>query len=77
MNAYERLMAEALPTGRFGYPPPPSDPHKRPWTPLEQAEHRRVLDEALADWTDPGDRAGQKRDRLRLVPTDQSHTDAA
>ncbi|SDM47238.1 hypothetical protein SAMN04487981_101633 [Streptomyces sp. cf386] len=73
---YERLMAEAIPTGKFGYPPPPSDPHKRPWTPHEQAEHRRIADEAVADWHDPSDRAEQKR-HLHLVPTEQSHTDAA
>lgn len=77
---YERLMAEEIPTGTFGHAQPPGDPHKRPWTPLEQAEHRRILAEALNGWQDPGDRATRDRTRprrLRLVPTDQSHTDAA
>lgn len=49
MNAYERLMAEAIPTGTFGHAqPPPTGP--RPWTALEQAEHYAVLEAALADW---------------------------
>ncbi len=77
---YERLMAEEIPTGTFGHAQPPGDPHTRPWTALEQAEHRRVLDEALADWHDPSERATRDRTRprrLRLIPTDQSQTDAA
>ncbi|MER5213671.1 hypothetical protein ABT063_24645 [Streptomyces sp. NPDC002838] len=80
MNAYERLMAEAIPTGTFGHAPPPTNPHTRPWTPLEQAEHRRVLDEALTDWHDPSERATRDRHRprrLRLIQPDQSQTDAA
>ena len=80
MNPYERLMAEAIPTGHFGYPPPPSDPHKRPWTALEQAEHRQTLDEALNGWTDPSERATRDRHRprrLHLIKPDQPHTDAA
>ncbi|MFJ8538128.1 hypothetical protein [Streptomyces sp. NPDC093591] len=65
MNAYERLMAEAIPTGTFGHAQPPSDPHSRPWTALEQAEHRRTLDEALNGWQDPSDTATRDRQRPR------------
>jgi hypothetical protein len=65
MTPYERLMAEAIPTGRFGYPPPPTNPHTRPWTALEQAEHRRVLNEALNGWHDPSDTATRDRQRPR------------
>lgn len=72
MNAYEHLMAEAIPTGTFGHAQPPGDPHKRPWTALEQAEHRRTLDEALNGWHDPSetatrDRHRPRRPRLRVI----------
>ncbi|MFF5980882.1 hypothetical protein ACFY78_18755 [Streptomyces olindensis] len=88
MTPYERLMAEEIPTGRFGYPPPPQPRQTRPapsWTPEEQAQHLADLLAALDGWEDPSERAEQKRQhRLQLVhdqadqtPTDQSHTDAA
>lgn len=64
MNAYERLMAEAIPTGTFGHAQPPPD-GPRPWTALEQAEHRRVLDEALDGWHDTSDTATRDRQRPR------------
>lgn len=66
MNAYERLMAEAIPTR----PPPPPPSTQRPWTPEEQAQHRADLMEALDGWhsTDPRDTRKRKQPRqLRLV----------
>ncbi|MFJ1869931.1 hypothetical protein [Streptomyces chartreusis] len=69
---YERLMQEAIPTR------PPAKPPHEPWTPEEQAQHVADLLEALADWKSPDPRDIRKRERhLRIVPTDQSHTDAA
>ncbi|MFD0053004.1 hypothetical protein ACFVHR_04670 [Streptomyces sp. NPDC127168] len=49
MNAYERLMAEALPTGTFGHAQPTSSQPRthRPWTAEEQAQHRADLEAAL------------------------------
>ncbi|MGW9058873.1 hypothetical protein [Streptomyces sp. NPDC055733] len=49
MNAYERLMAEALPTGTFGHAQPTSSQPRatRPWTAEEQAQHRAELEAAL------------------------------
>lgn len=70
MNAYERLMAEAIPTGTFGHaiPPPPPDPRPiRPWTPEEQARHVADLLAALDGWVwDEDERADQRR-HLRAV----------
>lgn len=79
MTPYERLMAEAIPTGTFGHALPPADPHTRPWTALEQAEHRAVLDEALDGWQDTSGRATRDRDRhhLRIIRPDHGQTDAA
>jgi hypothetical protein len=51
MNAYERLLAEAIPTGTFGRarPAQPRDAEPAPaWTPEEQAAHRAELEAALA-----------------------------
>lgn len=72
MNAYERLMAEALPTGTFGRARPA--PHqkaapacsKQPapaWTPEEQAAHRAQLEAALAGT----ETRGPRRPRLRVI----------
>ncbi len=75
MNAYERLMAEELPTGTFGHalPPPPPQRHTRPWTPEEQAQHVADLLTALQDWHDPSNQAEQKRERhLRLIKPEQT-----
>lgn len=58
MTPYERLMAEAIPTGTFGeaaHAPKPSTPYTSRWTALEQLEHRRALDEALDGWRDDTD----------------------
>ena len=51
MNAYERLMAEAVPTGTFGHARPTTPHTTAPapqWTPEEQAAHRAELEAALA-----------------------------
>lgn len=53
MNAYERLMAEELPTGTFGDAQPATSPPQhapRPWTPQEQHDHRQTLAQALDGW---------------------------
>jgi hypothetical protein len=73
VNAYERLMAEALPTGTFGHATPPGP---RRWTAIEQAEHRRTLDEALDSWEWNRDERRTERRHLRLVD-DQPDTRAA
>jgi hypothetical protein len=68
MNAYERLMAEAVPTGSFGRARPPkrqcTEPAPR-WTPAEQAAHRATLDAALDGFELVDDYASNKRDRYR------------
>lgn len=70
MNAYERLMAEEIPTR----PPPPPKPAHEPWTPEEQARHWADLNEAIRDWHWHDDtRVGQRRRHLRLL----RETDAA
>lgn len=72
MTPYDRLMAEAIPTGTFGHAPPPTNPHTRPWTALEQAEHRRILDEALDGWHQDRD----ERPQLHLVSDTATETAA-
>lgn len=69
---YERLMQEAIPTR------PPAKPPHEPWTPEEQAQHLAALLEALNGWKSPDPSDIRKRQRhLHLIPTDQTHTDAA
>lgn len=65
MTPYERLLAEAIPTGTFGHAQPTSaQPHtQRSWTPEEQAQHRADLDAAL----DAHETRGPRR-HLTLVP---------
>lgn len=80
MTPYERLMAEALPTGTFGHAQPPQ-PGPRPWTALEQAEHLRTLEEALNGWQTTEDRATRDRNRhrpahLQLIPNQPDQTAA-
>jgi hypothetical protein len=72
---YERLLAEEIPTGTFGHATPPP-PGPRPWTAIEQAEHRRTLDEALDGWEWNRDERRTERRHLRLVDT-QPDTRAA
>ncbi|MEU9354948.1 hypothetical protein AB0D65_29135 [Streptomyces griseoloalbus] len=67
MTPYERLMAEAIPTGRFGRPaadaPPISTPAAKS-TPEQQAARRAVLDEAQHGWRLPDERSQRNRERL-------------
>ena len=76
MNAFERLIAEELPTGTFGHALPPPEPPPRPitpWTPEEQAQHLADMLTALSGWVyrepDP------EEPRLRVV-TEPADTDA-
>jgi hypothetical protein len=65
VNAYERLMAEAIPVRP---PPAPfSKPVTEPWTPEEQAQHRAELMEALNGWHWDDDSRASERRHLRLV----------
>ncbi|MGW9397280.1 hypothetical protein [Streptomyces sp. NPDC055642] len=66
MNAYERLMAEAVPTGTFGRARPTTPRSAEPaprWTPEEQARHRAELEAALAGT----ETRGPRRPRLRVI----------
>lgn len=50
MTAYERLMAEAIPTGTFGHARPARRHETEPapaWTPQEQAAHLALLEAEL------------------------------
>lgn len=50
MTAYDRLMAESLPTGTFGHavPPAPRVLERRSlWSPAEQAAHVAALEAEL------------------------------
>ncbi|MEV5592197.1 hypothetical protein [Streptomyces sp. NPDC052496] len=52
MSALERLLAEELPTGRFGDALPPRPPAvrpARPWLPAEQAAHYAALAAAVGE----------------------------
>jgi hypothetical protein len=64
VNAYDRLMAEQIPTR----PAPPSKPASEPWTPEEQARHWAELGEAIRGWHWEGDTSlSARRRHLRLV----------
>ncbi|WHM30270.1 hypothetical protein OH540_09565 [Streptomyces sp. BPPL-273] len=66
MTPYERLMAEALPTGTFGRartaPTREAAPASR-WTPEEQAAHRAELEAALVGF----ETRGPRRPQLRVI----------
>jgi hypothetical protein len=66
MTAYERLMAEALPTGTFGHAEPVRfRPAERVslWTPDEQAAHVAALEAEL----DRLEGRGTGKPKLRLI----------
>jgi hypothetical protein len=68
MTPYERLMAEAIPTGTFGRARPTAVRNAEPapaWTPEEQARHRAELDAALNGFELRDEYAEHKRDRYR------------
>ncbi|MFI6277924.1 hypothetical protein [Streptomyces sp. NPDC050988] len=82
---YERFMAEAIPTGRFGRPDVDSQASEEATsTPRQQAARRAALDEAQRGWLLPDvrsrrDRARKRASRprhLHLVP-DSTGTQAA
>lgn len=63
MTPYERLMAEAVPTGTFGRARPTTQQHAETapaWTAKEQAAHRAELLAALAP-------ARPRRPKLRVI----------
>ncbi|KOG33318.1 hypothetical protein [Streptomyces resistomycificus] len=65
MTPYERLMAEALPTGTFGHAQPArrrSEPVSR-WTPEEQAAHLATLEAEL----DRLEGRGTGKPKLRVI----------
>ncbi|MFI9344975.1 hypothetical protein ACIG0D_27470 [Streptomyces sp. NPDC052773] len=65
MTPYERLMAEAVPTGTFGRARPTRRQQTEPapaWTPEQQAAHRAELEAALSP-------KRPRRPQLRLVDT--------
>lgn len=87
MTPYERLMAEAIPTGRFGRPAADTQARTAPAavsTPEQQAARRAALAEAQRGWLLPDERSRRDRERkraarprhLRLVP-DPADTRAA
>ncbi|MFD5856133.1 hypothetical protein [Streptomyces chartreusis] len=87
---YERLMAEAIPNGRFGRPAvdEPARTASSTDTPEQQAARRAVLSEAQHGWRLPDQRSQRNRERaaerkraarprhLRVVP-DPTDTRAA
>ena len=65
MTPYERLMAEAIPTGTFGHARPAQHRTGQPapaWTPEEQAAHLALLEAEL----DAYDRR-PRRPQLRVI----------
>ncbi|MEU5748283.1 hypothetical protein ABZ804_22425 [Streptomyces sp. NPDC047726] len=82
MTAYERVMDEQWPTGRFGRPDVRDTAAGRsalPSTPKQQAARRAALAEAQNGWRLPDERSQRNRERkreakqpaprhLRLVP---------
>ncbi|MEU5580980.1 hypothetical protein ABZ791_30350 [Streptomyces huasconensis] len=69
MTVFDRLMAEALPTGTFGHAEPAraraADAAPR-WTPAEQAQHVAALEAEL----DRLEGRGTGKPQLRLVDRD-------
>ena len=68
MTPYERLMAEAVPTGSFGHARPATrrTAEAAPaWTPEEHARHRTELLAALDGFELHDEQAERKRDRYR------------
>ncbi|GAA5070447.1 hypothetical protein [Streptomyces similanensis] len=66
MTPYERLMAEANPTGRFGRPAvdqPAGPGPTAPSTPQQQAVRRALLTMAQHGWRLPDERSKKNRER--------------
>jgi hypothetical protein len=69
LTPYERLMAEALPTGTFGDARPVT-PRRRvvqpaPWTREEQEQHAAHLLAVLDEWERSDEYGTRKRERKR------------
>ncbi len=67
-DAYERLMAEAVPTGTFGRARPAAPRTAETataWTPTQQARHLAELEAALDGFELDDEYASHKRDRYR------------
>jgi hypothetical protein len=78
-DAYERLMAEAVPTGTFGHARPARQQQTESaprWTPEEQARHRAELEAALNAIEKRGTRRPPQAPHLRVI-NGGSATDAA
>ncbi|MFF8656778.1 hypothetical protein [Streptomyces huasconensis] len=76
MTPHERLAAEQIPTGTFGHarsPRPPDEPTPT-WTPVQQAQHRADLLNALDGWTWNDEARHATRRHFRLI---KDQTDAA
>jgi hypothetical protein len=78
LTPYERLMAEALPTGTFGGARPPKPqrrttaaPAARSWTPEAQAAHVETLLNGLDGFELHDEYAEHKRDRHREKRAEQ------
>jgi hypothetical protein len=68
VTPYERLMAEAVPTGTFGRARPTTQQHTGTapaWTPTQQARHLAELEAALDGFELADEYASHKRDRYR------------
>ncbi|MEU2968999.1 hypothetical protein ABZ687_28980 [Streptomyces ardesiacus] len=73
MTPYERLMAEAIPTGRFGDPVSEDRPRQPLMTTQEQqAARRAVLSDAQSGWRLPDVASQRKRQRSAQVAAEKS-----
>ncbi|MFF8696302.1 hypothetical protein ACF08W_29225 [Streptomyces sp. NPDC015144] len=73
MTPYERLMAEAIPTGRFGDPVDEARPQRPLMTRQDQqAARRAALVEAQSDWRLPDTASQRKRARSAAVALERS-----
>lgn len=73
MTPFERLMAEAVPTGTFGRTRPARQQQAESapaWTPEEQARHRAELEAALAGT----ETRGPRRPKLRVIDGEANTT---
>ncbi|MEU6462184.1 hypothetical protein [Streptomyces sp. NPDC046976] len=75
MTPYERLMAEAIPTGRFGAPDvvsPARDASAAASTPAQQAARRALLEQEQHGWRLPDMTSQRKRARSLERSAEQS-----
>jgi hypothetical protein len=73
MTPYERLMAEAIPTGRFGDSVSEARPQQSLMTTQEQqAARRAALTDAQAGWRLPDAASQRKRQRSAQVAAEKT-----